>query len=167
MYVSVYVCICICMYLFMYVSVYVCICICMYFICMYLYMYLSIYVCICICMYLYMYVSVCTCLYMYVSIYLQDDIAPELVNLLNPVIFFRLFSSHLEICRCTYMEGCFNRKIEYLTTCFLDIYFIIPSPVLHTLCNQFPLLCRHFFKHPFSSSFLDKDHQKDPNDSYC
>ena len=59
---SVYVYVCICMYMY----VYVCICMYMYvYVCICMYMY--VYVCIC----MYMYVYVCICMYMYVCTYVR------------------------------------------------------------------------------------------------
>jgi hypothetical protein len=74
MYIHMYACTFICMYIYMYVHLYACTFICMYiymhvhlyactFICMYIYMHVHLYACTFICMYIYIHVNPYVCMY--------------------------------------------------------------------------------------------------------
>ncbi len=82
MYISIYVYIYSCIYLFMYISIHVYIYLCMY-VCIYLFMYISIHVYIYLCIYLFMYISIyvyiylCIYLFMYISIYVYIYLVSE------------------------------------------------------------------------------------------
>ena len=89
-----YVCMQLCIIIFMYVCMYVCMCLCMY-----VFMYVCMYICMCVCIYLYMYVCICVCMYLCNIVY---TCVHSYMHLLNNVFWTNL--------SLVYLSNSFNPK---------------------------------------------------------